>query len=210
MSRQPINITEADMAKAMAAIQQGEGKNERGIPAVTFIPDVEAFLKKNDMRIEILFENLSILQRKYRFMMQHLQSNKVTVMVKIPEIERTLKAVQHLMRKAAADEEVQTSFPLNDGVYVDATVAANQGTVYLWLGANVMLEYSYEEAEKLLKEQAEAANRKVEEQASDIMFLRDQITTTEVNIARAYNYDVLLRKKQREEEAENSQIQKAD
>ena len=135
-----IQISEADMAKAMAAVQQGEGKNERGIPSVTFIRDVESFLKEHTMAIEILFENLSVLQSKYRFMMKHLQENKVAVMVKIPEIERTLNTVKHLIKKADDDEEVKTSFQLADSVYADAKISASTKTVYLWLGANVMLE----------------------------------------------------------------------
>jgi hypothetical protein len=60
----------------------------------------------------------------------------------------------------------------------------------------------------MLKEQLDAAHRKVQEHSTDLMFLRDQITTTEVNQARCFNYDVVMRKKRLEEESENSQIQK--
>jgi len=138
------NVTEAEMAKCMAAIQQGEGKNGRNIPAMTFIPDVASFLKQHDMKIEVLFQNLATMREKYRFMSKRLQDTRVAIMAKVPENERTLKTVQHLMKKAADDEEVKASFPLADSVYVDATVSPDQGTVYLWLGANVLLEYVLE------------------------------------------------------------------
>ena len=125
----------------MAAIQQGEGKNGRGIPAVTFIPDVAKFLEKYETGVECLYENLTILLSKYRRMMKEFNDQKLRFMVNIPEIERTLKTVQALIKKAEAEEDMTASFPLADGVYVEAKVPANNaGTVYLWLGASVMLE----------------------------------------------------------------------
>ena len=72
----------------------------------------------------------------------------------------------------------------------------------------VFIRYSYDEAEGILAEQVEAAKAKVAEYTADLAFLRDQITTTEVNIARTYNYDILLRKQKAEEEQENAEIQK--
>ena len=67
--------------------------------------------------------------------------------------------------------------------------------VCLWLGANVMVEYTYEEAKDLLETNLTAAKQKLEENTEDIEFLTDQVTTTEVNMARVYNFDVLRRKK---------------
>ena len=70
--------------------------------------------------------------------------------------------------------------------------------------------YPYAEAEGLLQDQLETARKNVEEKTSDLAFLRDQITTTEVNVARVYNYDVQERKRKREEEAANAAIQKSE
>ena len=67
---------------------------------------------------------------------------------------------------------------------------APRGVVAVWLGAGVMLEYSYAEARALLGEQLAAAQAKVRTNGADLAFLRDQIITTEVNIARVYNYSV--------------------
>ena len=128
------------MAKGMAAIQKGKGENSRGIPSVTFIPNVAEFLREHDLAIEILFENLSILQNKYRFMMKHFTLYKTNLLKSMPQLQRTHKAIKHLIAKRAAEEDVTTSFALADSVYVDAKVEATQDTVFLWLGANVMLE----------------------------------------------------------------------
>ena len=142
MSTGTTEISRAEMAKTMAAIQSGKGEqNERGIPRVAFIPDVGEFMKQHDLKVEILFENLNLLLQKYRLMMAHLQKNKTSLQVRSPQISRALQAVQQLISKAEAEEEMKTSFPLSDSVFADATVTPNaEGSVYLWLGANVMLE----------------------------------------------------------------------
>ena len=74
----------------------------------------------------------------------------------------------------------------------------------------LLSRYPYAEAEALLQKQTQDAQAKLAEQTSDIMFLRDQITTCEVNLARCFNYDVVVRKKQKAEEAANAEIQKQD
>nr|XP_029733927.1 prefoldin subunit 3-like [Aedes albopictus] len=66
-------------------------------------------------------------------------------------------------------------------------------TVCLWLGANVMLEYPLDEAEELLKQNKHSAEVNLKCLEHDQDFLRDQITTTEVNMARVHNYDVKKR-----------------
>jgi len=60
-----------------------------------------------------------------------------------------------------------------------------------------MLEYTYEEAVQLLTSNLEQAIIKEKEVNEDIDYLKDQITTTEVNIARVYNYDVIKRREER-------------
>ena len=53
--------------------------------------------------------------------------------------------------------------------------------------ANVMLEYTYEEALDLLTNNLKNAVDTVDSLDTDLDFIKDQITTTEVNIARVYN-----------------------
>jgi hypothetical protein len=57
-----------------------------------------------------------------------------------------------------------------------------------------MLEYEVEEALTLLTEKVQQAERSLEVVNDDLAFLREQITTMEVNIARVYNWDVKQRK----------------
>ncbi len=67
--------------------------------------------------------------------------------------------------------------------------------------ANVMLEYTYEEAAALLAENLKAAHAKKQEVEEDMDFLKDQITCTEVNVARAYNFDVVQRREAKRKQA---------
>ena len=60
--------------------------------------------------------------------------------------------------------------------------------------ANVMLEYSYDEGIKMLTKNKDQAVLKLKEVNEDLEFLRDQIITAEVNIARIFNYDVRRRR----------------
>lgn len=68
---------------------------------------------------------------------------------KIPEMEKSLTLVTFLKQQMENDETVVTRYSLADTIFAKAEVECN-GTVNLWLGANVMLEYSYEEAIELL------------------------------------------------------------
>jgi|EP01047_Picozoa_sp_COSAG01_P003439 hypothetical protein len=60
--------------------------------------------------------------------------------------------------------------------------------------ANVLCEYPVEDAQALLTENRDNAQVNLKSLDEDVQFLRDQITTTEVNIARIFNYDVMKRK----------------
>ncbi|KAJ2770262.1 peptide chain release factor 1, partial [Coemansia nantahalensis] len=84
---------------------------------------------------------------------------------------------------------------VNDTLYAHATVPPAD-SVNLWLGANVMLEYTTDEAQELLASKLSVAKTSLEHVVEDLEFLRDQITTMEVNIARVYNWDVKQRRAQ--------------
>lgn len=88
-----------------------------------------------------------------------------------------------------ASEDINTTFLLSDDVFAKARIPPTE-KVCLWLGANVMLEYELDEAEKLLSNNLSSSEAILKEVVSDMEFLRDQITTTEVNMARVHNWNV--------------------
>ena len=116
--------------------------------------------------------------------------------VKLPDIKKTLEMVAMLKSKYESDDKEMTSnFLLADNIWSKAKVPNTTGKVGLWLGANLMVEYTYEEALKLLGKNLANAEAKIQETDDDLDFLKDQITTTEVNLARVYNQGVLNNKK---------------
>ncbi|WVY93670.1 hypothetical protein V8G54_032758 [Vigna mungo] len=86
-----------------------------------------------------------------------------------------------------------TDFEVSEGIYSRARIEETD-SVCLWLGANVMLEYSLEEATGLLQKNLDNARASLEVLIADLQFLRDQVTITQVTIARVYNWDVHQRR----------------
>lgn len=122
---------------------------------------------------------------------------------KIPEIEKSLALVRSLKKKHDEGEAVVARYNLADHVYGKAELDMSEGIVNLWLGANVMLEYTYDDAIALLESKEEVVKREYKETKEDLAFTRDQIITSEVNMSRIYNWDVRRKREQREaEEAE--------
>jgi prefoldin subunit 5 len=97
-----------------------------------------------------------------------------------------------------------TFFNLSDQVYAQARVNPS-GKCSIWLGANVMVEYTYEEAEIMLNANLETAKKKLEEADEDLSYVKDQLTTTEVNMSRTYNYEVQQRRISKQSASINSE-----
>ena len=68
-----------------------------------------------------------------------------------------------MKEKKDADETVITRYNLADTIYSKAEVDCSQGIVNLWLGANVMLEYTYDEALELLTSKQSVAQNDYKE-----------------------------------------------
>ncbi len=102
-----------------------------------------------------------------------------------------------------AEKDIETEFLLSDQVYAKAEIPPTK-TVCLWLGANVMLEYSLPDAEALLTKNKETATKQLGQIAFDLDYLRDQMTITEVTMARLYNWDVRRRQAQPKTEENKS------
>ncbi|KAI8812297.1 Prefoldin subunit-domain-containing protein [Cladochytrium replicatum] len=169
--------------------------NPRGIPKAPFVDNVELFL--TDGQVEPTLRKFQEMISKYKYMEVHLLQRQKALETKIPEIKKTLDTVDLLISQKDAEEQMETSFELTETLWASAKVPSTK-TVYLWLGANVMLEYPVEEADSLLQEKYEKAKTSLQQVEEDLEFLRDQVTTMEVNTARVYNWDVKQRRTRRE------------
>ncbi|KAJ7051174.1 Prefoldin subunit-domain-containing protein, partial [Mycena amicta] len=195
-----------------------EERNHRGIPKAPFIADVEAHIGGPDGQVEGPLKSFQDALAKYRFMDNNLLQRRASLEDKIPDIKKTLKMVEFLKERRdgkgkAVDEDeddmddgededgakkpLTTTFELNDTLYAEAELE-DTDTVYLWLGANVMLSYTIPEAIELLKTKLAGADASLQNTIEDLEFIREQITVMEVNIARVYNWDVKRRRERRE------------
>ncbi|XP_022849336.1 probable prefoldin subunit 3 isoform X2 [Olea europaea var. sylvestris] len=133
--------------------------------------------------------------QQYRVVEMKLLAQQRDLQAKIPDIEKCLDVVATLQAKKGTGEALTADFEVSEGIYSRAHVE-DTDSVCLWLGANVMLEYSREEAMALLQKNLENAKASLEVLVADLQFLRDQVTITQVTIARVYNWDVHQRRLQ--------------
>ena len=176
-----------------------EYKNPRGIPRMQFVENCEAFVKQRGVSIDQILRTFSEQHSKYKLMEHKLNQNLASHNQKIPEITKTLEALAFLKKKGEAEETCTTQYALTDLVFCDAEVPPQQ-TVHLWLGANVMVEYTIDEATALLEKNLAAAKKNLENTQEDLAWLKDQTVICEVNSSRLYNFDVVRRREQGEKE----------
>ena len=168
----------------------------RGIPAAAFVKDVQGFLVQYDGNPGTCLTALQEKLQQYKLAEMKLLGQKRDLLAKIPDMRKCLQIVELMMEKKGSEEPMKMDFEVAEGIYAQADFQ-NTETVCLWLGANVMLEYECEEARDLLTRNLETANKSLKSIVEDLHFLRDQMTITEVTIARVYNWDVHQRRKQR-------------
>ncbi len=72
--------------------------------------------------------------------------------MKIPDIKKALEMIEFLKDRAKSDkpQPISAKFALSENIWANASVKNDTGKVCLWLGADTMAEYSYEEAVELL------------------------------------------------------------
>ncbi|KAJ9582509.1 hypothetical protein L9F63_003202 [Diploptera punctata] len=180
--------------KADKVSEGSKKKSYAGIPEAAFVEDVDAFmaLEENGGDVDKVLKRLDEQHSKYKFMEYNLISKRRRLKVQIPDLENSLDMIKLLQKRCDNPTDIESQFMLSEQVYVKAVVPPTD-RVCLWLGANVMLEYTLQDAMNLLVKNIEAAKKNLGNVEHDLDFLRDQFTTTEVNMARVYNWDVKKR-----------------
>jgi prefoldin subunit 5 len=105
-------------------------------------------------------------------------------------MKTSLALVRNLQKKCNEKETVMTCCSLADDVYGKSELDLEQGNVNLWLGANVMLEYTCKEAIEFLSKNEQLAQKEFIDVKNDLAFVRDQIVTSEVSMTQIFNWDV--------------------
>lgn len=167
----------------------------KGLPRAEFIEDVEGYMKAREgsQSAEDVVKELDALHTSYTTVSKALNAKKRRLLNQVPELKSTLAILGHVMEQKDADESISTDFLLADSLYAKATIQPTD-TVCLWLGANVMLEYGTPEAKELLSGNLSMAETNLVVIQEELDTLKDALTTTEVNMARVYNYGVQRRR----------------
>eukprot|EP00523_Entomoneis_sp_CCMP467_P005437 CAMPEP_0168741802 /NCGR_PEP_ID=MMETSP0724-20121128/12709_1 /TAXON_ID=265536 /ORGANISM="Amphiprora sp., Strain CCMP467" /LENGTH=213 /DNA_ID=CAMNT_0008789333 /DNA_START=79 /DNA_END=723 /DNA_ORIENTATION=+ len=195
MSAAAAEPKEEEDVPNMSLLDITEGDNERGIPKAKFIDDVGAFSTsfQPPASPELLIGAYSDLMNKYRTYEAQLNQRQLRLQEKVPELEKSLSLLRTLMEKQQnPDSEPGVArYSLADNIFAQAELdyPGNQ-TVNLWLGANVMLEFTYQEALDFLSQNQNRAKTELDETKIDLAFVRDQIVTSEVTMSRIFNWDV--------------------
>ncbi|WKX89215.1 hypothetical protein Q1695_008682 [Nippostrongylus brasiliensis] len=166
--------------------------SKRGIPVMEVVEDVEAWLAKEKLSPE---EGVSVLEekyKKYKYVEASMTSQKARMAEKLPDYKNSLAILDVLIEKKAKEEPFETTYLVSEEVYTKATVKKPE-KVSIWLGANIMVEYELDKAKELLEKNQGSVQKAVDELTSELAFVKDQITTTEVNIAHVHNYGVKKR-----------------
>ncbi|PHJ26043.1 prefoldin subunit [Cystoisospora suis] len=185
----------SDIAPLTTADFTVPSESGRKIPSAKFIRSVEQFVGlHNPQHAEAIARELLM---KYRYMEQALQRQSEALLAKIGDMERALEAIRMLQKQRAKAKEAEdpsecnlrTYFEVADTIHAQAIVPPTE-TVGLWLGANTVMECPLDEAEELLTNNVNTAQTARTTLLGDLRFLREQITTAEVNVARIHNYGV--------------------
>lgn len=195
----------------------------RGLPQVLFIEDEDTFLRETQLTPEEAALEVPAPQppagwltltrcnptqmrqafEQLRMIRDNLAARKEALLEKIPEHDKALQIVRHL-RDATDDTHVR--FELTGGIYSKARIAP-AGKVALWLGANVMLEFTLDEADAFLSKATLEAQAALAIAIEDLQHIDDQQNTLEVNINRMHNFSVQRRKRAMMEQQQQQQLQ---
>ena len=107
------------------------------------------------------------------------------IKVKIPDIEKAIEAVEYMEKKSGETKgeekaNMNIDFMVSNNLWAKADVPIGD-TVCLWLGADIMCEYSFDEARTLLSKNLSNAQITLGNNETDLDYLKDQITTCEVS-----------------------------
>ena len=177
-----------------------ETKNQRAPSTIVakFIENIDQHvaecggIENAMMKLRDTYERLKSLEAT-------LKNRKFTLMAKLPDIESSLEALSFLEKKLKLKKLCTRHLNFAKTFTLKPQLNFLKKTVHLWLGANVMLEYPYAEARTLLENNLSSAKESISTLEKDLDTVSDCVVTTEVNIARLYNWDVKQRKEKKAE-----------
>ncbi|KAK8803660.1 hypothetical protein WA158_001354 [Blastocystis sp. Blastoise] len=166
-------------------------KNEGGIPSALFIEDIPKFCEEKKIMPDLLLTLFRELYEKYKFMETNLKESHEAILSKIPENDKSIQAVKMLIEKRD-EENIKTTFNMSHNLFVNASIKPTDKCC-VWLGANVLVEVTLDEAITLLNKIESALKENENELNRDIDFISAQSNVIELNMTRTYNFMVKIK-----------------
>lgn len=169
---------------------------KKGVPTADTITDVDGYLKEHKLTIEEAQKKVEEDFRKYKIVEANLTSQREKLRETEPDFLRgreLLTKLQEALANPDYEWPMEVRYPLADQVFSTAYVDKTD-TIYILLGCQTMAEVTVDEADKIFSKNLVDINKLKNDLSEEINFVKDQITTTEVNMAHLFNYNVNLKK----------------
>ncbi|CAK5076230.1 unnamed protein product [Meloidogyne enterolobii] len=190
-----INASTSTTTETIESLSVEERMKRRNILKALVLENVENYLTEKKKTLDDVQEDERDNFRRYKLLETSALQQKTKIDESILDYQKSIDSLKMLVeQKTKKANSVLVTYKLDENLFSDAVVE-EMDRVCIWLGANVMVEYKLEEAQELLTKHLANIEQTNGETEEELDFLRDQITTTEVNLANLYNYGVLLRKK---------------
>nr|CAD2188751.1 unnamed protein product [Meloidogyne enterolobii] len=186
-----INASTSTTTETTESLPVEERMKRRNI-LKALVLNVENYLTEKKKTLDDVQEDERDNFRRYKLLETSALQQKAKIDESILDYQKSIDSLKMLAEQKA--NSVLVTYKLDENLFSDAVIE-EMDRVCIWLGANVMVEYKLEEAQELLTKHLANIEQTNGETEEELDFLRDQITTTEVNLANLYNYGVLLRKK---------------
>ncbi|GBE60543.1 prefoldin subunit [Babesia ovata] len=135
--------------------------DNRKVPAAKYVADIEKLVGDRDPAV--VTESGKELLAKYRFLEKSMVTKLTALHNKVPELKDALTIIEQIEKRGSDDGgDIYTYFKVSDTLYSEARISSTK-TIFLWLGANTMVEYPVDEAIALLKDQLNVALESIED-----------------------------------------------
>lgn len=151
------------------------------------------YLEGKDPKVEII--KLREINMKYNAMKNFLEKRKEKTEQKIDELNESILVVRGVEKKQKMAKEnvnenkkaLELFMPLEETLYVKGEMNLSD-TIYIWLGANVMVELKFDEALNLLNSHLDRAHNIYKQMVEESEYMRKQVEIANANLAAAVIY----------------------
>lgn len=168
---------------SISNVLQENDVSTRMVPSVKFLSEEEIIEVSTKYELFDAIIQFTELLNKLNYQLDAVRSEKMTVLGKSNEIGQQLRMLRLVQDKDASGSVEPVRYHMASDLFGMAHPLYD-GTVNLWLGANVMLELTYAEAASFLAEQQASADKGVSILDRELEHIRKQTVNCELNVSR--------------------------